>query len=138
MTKKNQLPGEVLQSFIDKYQINPFALSKDVKLSYQTVLNILKGKGKISVPTALRLGKYFGNSPGYWLDVQSSSEIDKLSANKKFLSIMKGIQKVKAPESKSGFTAKAKPEKRKAKALSEKRKNASKIPGSKAIKGKRG
>jgi addiction module HigA family antidote len=135
MTKKTKTPGDVLQSFIDKYQTNPFALSKDVKLSYQTVLNIIKGKGKITVPTALRLGKYFGNSPSYWLDVQLSYEIDKLSANKKFVAMIKNIQKVKEP-GKVKATAKAKPAKSKSKTLAEKRKKAAKVPGAKRGRGR--
>jgi hypothetical protein len=70
--------------------------------------------------------------------VQLSSEIDKLSTNKKFLSVIKNIQKVKTPEHKSSPVAKAKPAKRKSKTLSEKRKKAGRVPGSKTVRGKRG
>ena len=98
MPKKTKIPGEVLRSFIDEYQINPFFLSKEIQLNYQTIMNILKGKAKINVPTAIRLGKYFGNSPKYWLDVQLSYEFNKLSANKKFLSAVKKIPKAKIPK----------------------------------------
>jgi len=137
MPKSAKSPGDVLQSFIDDYRINPFFLSKEIKLSYQTIVNILKGKAKITVPTALRLGKYFGNSPKYWLDIQLTSEIDELSSNKKFLSIIKNIPKAKKGSGKAPRTGKAKPANKKTKTLAEKRKKAAKAPGAKKARGRR-
>jgi plasmid maintenance system antidote protein VapI len=40
----------------------PTYLPKDIGTSTTTVLEILNGKRKITVETALRLAKYFGNS----------------------------------------------------------------------------
>jgi addiction module HigA family antidote len=139
MTKIQNTPGAVLQSFIDKYQINPFLLSKEIKLNYKTVLDIIKGKAKITVPTALKLGKYFDNSPHYWLDLQLASEINKLSADKKFLSTIKNIQKVETPKTAlRGKPAKRdKPARQKSNTLSEKRKKAAKVPGAKKTAGMR-
>ncbi|MCL2244984.1 MAG: HigA family addiction module antitoxin [Treponema sp.] len=103
-TANPQNPGAVLQSFIDKYQINAFFLSKEIRVNYQTVTNILKGKARITVKTALRLAAYFGNSPKYWIDIQVASEIDELSADKKFISVIKSIPKaeVNAGKAKTG------------------------------------
>jgi addiction module HigA family antidote len=135
MSKSPQTPGSVLHSFIDEYQINPFSLSKEIHLSYQTVLNILKGVGKITVPTALRFAKYFDNSPSFWLDVQNAYEIDQLSNNRKFISMIQKIPKAKKNTGK--VKSDKKPGYRKVKALSQKRKKAAKSPGSKTIRGKR-
>jgi addiction module HigA family antidote len=129
MPKTEKTPGSALQSFLDEYQITAFFLSKEINLSYQTVLNILKGKAKISVPTALRLGKYFGNSPQYWMDVQVSSEISELSANKKFSAILQKIPKAQKPKAGKAKTTKSN-------ALSAKRKKAAKVPGAKKARGK--
>jgi addiction module HigA family antidote len=133
MPKTEKSPGSVLQSFLDEYQITAFYLSKEIDLSYQTVLNILKEKAKISVATASRLGKYFGNSPQYWMDIQVSSEIDKLSTNKKFSSAIKKIPKAQKSKGSAGKKAKA----TKSNALSAKRKKAAKVPGAKQARGKR-
>lgn len=138
MPKTAKTPGDELQSFIDEYQINPFFLSKEINLSYQTIINILKGNAKITVPTALRLGKYFNNSPRYWLDIQLTSEINDLSADKKFLSIIKSIPKAKKPTGNAKTTAKPKPVNKKTNTLAEKRKKAAKAPGAKSVRGKRG
>jgi len=135
MPKTTQTPGEVLQSFIDEYQINPFFLSNQIKVAYQSVTNIIKGKARITVPMALRLGQFFGNSPKFWIDIQSSSEIDELSTDKKFLSVIKSISKIEKPKNRE--KAEVKSVKRKHNSISEKRKKASKVPGSKSARGKK-
>jgi len=138
-TVNPQTPAEVLQSFIDEYQINAFLLSKEIKVNYQTVTNILKGKARITVKVALRLAAYFGNSPKYWIDIQASSEIDELSADKKFISIIKNIPKANKPSDKPKLKIEKKEKfsKRKPKALSEKRIKAAKVPGAKKPGGKK-
>ena len=132
MPKTEKTSASVLQSLIDEYQINAFSLSKSISFDYKTLLNILKGKGKITVPTALKLGKYFGQSPSYWIDIQSESEISELSKDKKFMSILNSIPKAQKP------SAKAKPTsgKAKTKTLAEKRKEAAKVPGARGAKRK--
>jgi len=134
---KPQTPGEVLQSFIDDYQINPFSLSKSLKVNYQTVTNIINGNSRITVQMALRLAQYFGNSPKYWLEVQASSEIDELSADKKFISSVKSIPKAEKPTRKAKKEAKVKNKKNKTNTLAEKRKKAAKVPGAKKAGGKK-
>jgi len=100
-SQKTQTPGEVLQSYIDSYQTNAFALSKSIKVAYQSVTNILKGKGRISVNIAMRLSQFFGNATEYWLDVQSSSEIAELNSDVKFTKIIKSIPKAVKPKGKA-------------------------------------
>jgi len=130
-TAKPQTPGAVLQKFIEDYQTNPFALSKSLKVTYQTVTHIIKGMSRITVQMALRLSQYFGNSPKYWLDIQASSEIDELSSDRKFLSEIKNIPRAEKP------SGKAKAAKKKTNTLAEKRNKAAKVPGAKKPRGKK-
>jgi len=122
MVKTDKTPGAVLQAFIDKYKINPFSLSKSIRMNYKTIRDILKNKAKITVSTALRLGKFFGNTPHFWLDKQLTSEFNELAADKKFQSILRNIPKAEKQKS----SAKEKPAKRKPNTLREKRKKAAK------------
>jgi len=133
MAKSEKNPGAVLQAFIDKYQINPFSLSKSSGIYYKTIRDIISGSARITVPTALRLGKYFGTTPQFWLDLQISSEIKKLSADKKFQTSLKNITKAEKQKS----SAKDKTTKRKTNTLRAKRKKAAKIPGAKKTFGRR-
>jgi addiction module HigA family antidote len=137
MPKTDKTPGSVLQSFLDDYQINAFSFSKEIRLSYPTVRNILIGKGKITVQTAFHFSCYFGNSPFFWLDTQIASEIEALTKNKKFITVINKIPKAVKPTGKTAAPKKAKTAKSKPSTLAEKRKQASKTPGAKPARGRR-
>jgi addiction module HigA family antidote len=132
MAKTEKPPGEVLQSFIEKYRINSSILSRDIKLNYKTVLDILKEQARITIPTAIKLSKYFGTTPNYWIDLQIQSEIDKISTDKKFQSVLRTIPKVVTPLP----AAKIAPAKTKS-ITSSARKNAARTAYAKSFKGKR-
>jgi len=133
MPKTEKTPSTVLQSLIAEYQINPFSLSKSAHLDYQTVCKILKGKGRVTVPTAIKLGKFFGQTPAYWLEIQSTYEINELSKNKKFVSLVKSISKAQKPSANAKNTSK----RNKANTIAEKRIKAAKVPGTRAAKRKK-
>ena len=75
---KTILPGEILEEeFLIPMGISPYKLAKDIKISATRVSEILKGKRRITIDTALRLSKYFGNSVEFWVGIQSDYEIRK-------------------------------------------------------------
>jgi addiction module HigA family antidote len=94
---KIQSPGTVLNALLDKYQLNPTALARDIKLSQSAVRQITIEKAKISVSIALRLAKYFGTTAKYWLDIQSAYDLAEAEKDPKLSDIIKTIGKVKAP-----------------------------------------
>jgi len=134
MPKSSQNPATVLQSLMDEYKLNPFSLSKGINLSNSAVRLLVIGKSKVSVPTALRLAKFFGQTPAYWLDLQREADLDEASKDKGLQDILKGITKAKKPAASKPETAK-KPGKKQT--LSDKRKKAAKIPGARSAKGSR-
>ena len=72
------LPGEILEEeFLIPMGISSYKLAKDIKISATRVSEILKGKRRITVDTALRLSKYFGNSVEFWVGIQADYEIRK-------------------------------------------------------------
>ena len=100
MPKTAKTPGSVLLSHMDKFQLNPFSLSKEINLSNASILQIIKGKGKISVPTALRLAKFFATTPAYWLDLQREADLKEAAQDKELSAILKSISKAKKPAAK--------------------------------------
>ena len=75
---KNIHPGEVLlEEFLTPLNISAYRLSKDVEIPQTRVSEIIKGNRRITADTALRLAKYFGNSPKFWLGLQDDFEIEK-------------------------------------------------------------
>jgi addiction module HigA family antidote len=70
------LPGEILEEeFLKPLNISAYKLAKDINISATRVSEIIRGKRKISIDTALRLAKYFGNSVDFWVGVQNEYDI---------------------------------------------------------------
>ena len=64
-------PGEVLlEEFLVPMGITQSALAGALSIPFQRVNQIVKGKRAITPDTALRLSRYFGTSPGLWLNMQ--------------------------------------------------------------------
>ena len=50
-------------------------LALDLGLPSGRITDILNGRRGITADTAVRLGRYFGNRPQFWLDLQGQYEI---------------------------------------------------------------
>ena len=73
MTKKLSpiTPGDVLlEEFLRPMNITQSQLSKDINVPANRVSQVIHGKREITADTALRLGKYFGIEPEFWLNLQ--------------------------------------------------------------------
>ena len=80
MNKKIPLihPGEILQEeFLSPMKISAYRLAKEIHIDQTRISEIIKGKRGITVDTALRLSKFFGNSAEFWLNLQTQYEIEK-------------------------------------------------------------
>ncbi|MCK5672024.1 MAG: HigA family addiction module antidote protein [Spirochaetales bacterium] len=76
-------PGEVLkEEFLDPMEITPYALAKNIFVDPPRIAAIIKGKRKITADTALRFSKFFGNSAGFWMNMQSRYDLEVLSEEK--------------------------------------------------------
>lgn len=77
-------PGEILNyEFLKPFEITAYRLSKDLKIPQTRIVEIIKGNRRITADTALRLSKYFGNSPKFWLGIQNDYDIEEEKENKK-------------------------------------------------------
>jgi addiction module HigA family antidote len=75
-TIESVLPGEILEEeFLVPMGISAYKLSKDINISATRISEIIKGKRRITINTALRLSKYFGNSVEFWVGIQNDYEI---------------------------------------------------------------
>ena len=135
MPKNTQTPASALKTCMAQFELTPYALSRAICLSNSAVLQILKGKTKISVPTALRLSKFFGQPPVFWLNLQRDEDLLEAEKDKDLTLILKGISKVHKPIEKPKAKAPAKklPKKN---TLADKRKSAAKAPGARPAKRK--
>ena len=64
-------PGDVLlEEFLKPMNITQNQLSKDISVPANRISQVIHGKREITADTALRLGKYFGIEPEFWLNLQ--------------------------------------------------------------------
>lgn len=81
-------PGEILkEEFLDEMGISQYKLSKDINVPARRINEIIQRKRSVTAYTALRLGRYFGMSPQFWVNLQSHYDLeiqqDKLGARLK-------------------------------------------------------
>ena len=74
---KNIHPGEVLKiEFLDELGISAYRLAKEVGIPQTRISEIIKGARRITADTALRLSRYFGNTPKFWLGLQADYDLE--------------------------------------------------------------
>lgn len=69
-------PGEILlEEFLMPMELTQRELADAIHVPYQRVNEIVNGRRGITPSTALRLGKYFGTSPDFWLNLQKRTDL---------------------------------------------------------------
>ncbi|HIN06227.1 MAG TPA: addiction module antidote protein, HigA family [Dehalococcoidia bacterium] len=64
-------PGQMLlEEFLTPMGLTQRDLADGIRVPYQRVNEIVNGRRCITPSTALRLAKYFGNSEGFWMNLQ--------------------------------------------------------------------
>lgn len=70
-------PGQVLlEEFLEPMEISQYRLAKDISVSPRRINEIVHGKRAIPADTALRLARFFGRSDRFWLNLQTSYDLD--------------------------------------------------------------
>ena len=83
----------LLEEFMKPMGISAYRLAKDIHVPVSRIQAILADKRKITVDTSLRLGKYFGVSDRYFLNLQDDIDIrDARETMRKDLESIKTIQ----------------------------------------------
>ena len=70
-------PGEVLlEEFLKPMNLSQNRLAIDIGVDARRINEIVLGKRGVTADTALRLARFFGNSPQFWLGLQSQYDLD--------------------------------------------------------------
>lgn len=70
-------PGEVLlMEFIKPMGLNQKRLAIDIGVDARRINEIVLGKRAVTADTALRFSRFFGNSPQFWMGLQSQYNLD--------------------------------------------------------------
>ena len=71
-------PGEVLmEDFIAGFGITQHKLAVAIGVPPRRINEIVHGKRGITADTAMRLSRYFGTTPGFWMNLQVRYELDR-------------------------------------------------------------
>lgn len=71
-------PGEMLrEEFLVPLGITQNALALKIRVPATRIGDIIHGKRAITPDTALRLARFFGNSPEFWLNLQQMHDLSK-------------------------------------------------------------
>ena len=73
-------PGEHLAEELEALGMSAAELARQLKVPTNRITGILNGQRAITGDTALRLGHFFGTSPQFWLNLQSSFDLKQAQA----------------------------------------------------------
>jgi addiction module HigA family antidote len=68
-------PGRLLKRELEARKLSANRLALDLGVPSGRITDILNGRRSITADTAVRLGRYFGNNPQFWLDLQGQYDI---------------------------------------------------------------
>jgi addiction module HigA family antidote len=70
-------PGEILlEEYLNPLGISQNKLGRELGVPAQRINEIVRGQRSITVDTALRLAKYFGTTPQFWLNLQLHYDLE--------------------------------------------------------------
>lgn len=82
MSKKNKTmppvhPGETLrEDFLKPLALTANRLAIELQVPVTRVNDIVRGKRAITADTALRLARYFGTTPQFWMNLQANYDLE--------------------------------------------------------------
>ena len=74
---RNIHPGEILnEEFLKPLNITAYRLAKETLIPQTRISEIIKTNRRVTADTALRLAKFFGTSPKFWLGLQDDFDLE--------------------------------------------------------------
>jgi len=68
-------PGEILRGEMEEMGLSARSLAAGLGVPVNRITGILNCQRAVTADTALRLARYFGGSPEFWLNLQSAYEL---------------------------------------------------------------
>ncbi len=70
-------PGEVLlEEFLKPMELSQNRVAIEIGVHARRINEVVLGKRRITADTALRLARFFGTSPQFWMGLQSDYDLD--------------------------------------------------------------
>ncbi len=70
-------PGEVLrEEFMKPLKLTPYAIASKLGVPRTRIERVAREETPVTADTALRLGKFFGTTPGFWMNIQAQFDLE--------------------------------------------------------------
>ena len=90
-TKLRVHPGEILRyEFLVPLELSARTLAGKIGVPANRLTEIIAERRGMTADTAIRLGRYFGTSPEFWLNLQTTHDIVKAEADTDYSQVPKG------------------------------------------------
>lgn len=88
MTRIRTHPGEVLrEEFLVPLGLSANGLGREIAVPANRVSEIVRGRRDVTADTAIRLGRRFGTTPQFWLNLQDAHDLSKAEAENDYSSV---------------------------------------------------
>ena len=64
-------PGEYLKELLEELELSQYRLARDIGILTMRISHVIRGQRPVTAELALRLGRYFRQSPRFWLNLQA-------------------------------------------------------------------
>lgn len=69
-------PGAYLKELLSELTLSQSRIARDIGVPARRIHDVMNGKRPVNAELALRLGRYFGQQPRYWLNLQNRYDLD--------------------------------------------------------------
>ena len=69
-------PGEYLHEIMEELNLTQHRVASDIGVAPMRISHLVNGQRPVTAELALRLGRYFGQSPRFWLNLQARYDMD--------------------------------------------------------------
>jgi antitoxin HigA-1 len=78
MARLRTHPGEILrEEYLVPLGLSARALARELEVPPNRLTEIMRGTRDVTADTAIRLGRYFGTDPRFWLNLQAAYDLSK-------------------------------------------------------------
>lgn len=82
MTRVKTHPGQVLRAELEARQMSANRLALEIRVPANRITSILRGERAVTAETAVRLGRYLGTGPDFWMHLQAGYDISVVQKQK--------------------------------------------------------
>jgi len=76
MTRVRTHPGEILaKEYLEPMDMSARTLAEKIGVPPNRISDIVRGRRGVTADTALRLARYFGTDPRFWLNLQTAHDL---------------------------------------------------------------